>query len=178
MLRPPAWLVNALCFVEGFGPAGRPLSTEHWQAGALICAPVLHYNAMTDSSKEWTQKWIHMQLRVLKGCLVPIFLSRTVAWSATEASLKELCSCMKDKKTCRPVPSLGPKRAQVHRRKDRSFSSEVGAACRPFENSLRHRRSKRTEEISFWSVRGKIALSGSWGKPQALERTGCISVLQ
>ena len=44
----PAFL-DARCFVAGFGPAGRPLSTEHWQAGALhLCTrPTLQCRART-----------------------------------------------------------------------------------------------------------------------------------
>eukprot|EP00439_Symbiodinium_sp_Y106_P042445 s1603_g5.t1 len=71
------------------------------------------YGTLADSSKEWTQKWIHMQLRVLKGCI----LERAM---------------------------------QLHE------GQEDLSACGRCLQALR--------ELT------EIALSGSWGKPQALER--------
>ncbi|CAE6952379.1 unnamed protein product, partial [Symbiodinium sp. CCMP2456] len=73
------------------------------------------YGTLAEPSKEWTQKWIHMQLRVLKGCI----LERAM---------------------------------QLHE------GQEDLSACGRCLRALR--------ELT------EIALSGSWGKPQALERMG------
>ncbi|CAE7414645.1 unnamed protein product [Symbiodinium natans] len=76
------------------------------------------YGTVADPSKEWTQKWIYMQLRVLKGCI----LERAM---------------------------------QLH-----GEGHEDLSACGRCLRAIR--------ELT------ETALSGTWGKPQPLDRTGSV----